>query len=140
MTEREPPISTHTEKLDPPPPSARQRVGDGARSAVDPLIRGLARRGVGPNAITLTGFLVVVASCALILTEQWVLAWLVFLVGTMSDMLDGSVARMTGRSTKFGAFLDSTLDRLAEGLVVGSIGVVFARDGNEWALAASFVR
>jgi CDP-diacylglycerol--glycerol-3-phosphate 3-phosphatidyltransferase len=139
MTEREPPISTHTEKLDPPPPSARQRVSDGARSAVDPLIRALVRRGVGPNAITVTGFLVVVASCALILTGHWVLAGLVFLVGTMSDMLDGSVARMSGRSTRFGAFLDSTLDRLAEGLVLGSVGVVFARDGNEWALAACFV-
>lgn len=138
-TEHEPPISTHTENLDPPPPSARQRVSDGARSAVGPLIRALVRRGVGPNTITVAGFLVVVASCALILTEHWVLAWLVFLVGTMSDMLDGSVARLSGKATRFGAFLDSTLDRLAEGLVLGSIGVVFARDGNEWALAACFI-
>ncbi len=139
MTEREPPISTHTENMDPTPPSARQRVSDGARSTVDPIIRGLVRMGVGPNSITVAGFLVVVASCVLILTEQWVLAWLVFTVGTLSDMLDGSVARLSGKATRFGAFLDSTLDRLAEGLVLGAIGVVFARDGNEWALAACFV-
>lgn len=139
MTEREPPISTHTENLDSSPPSVRQRVSDGARSIVDPVIRGLVRMGVGPNAITIAGFTLVVASCALILAEQWVLSWLVFLVGSLSDMLDGSVARLSGKATTFGAFLDSTLDRLAEGLVLGSIGIVFARDGNQWALAACFV-
>ncbi len=139
MTEREPPISTHTENLESPPPSVRQRVSDGARGIVDPVIRWLVRRGVGPNVITVAGFVLVAASCALILAEQWILAWLVFLVGSLSDMLDGSVARLSGKATTFGAFLDSTLDRLAEGLVLGAIGIVFARDGSEWALAACFV-
>lgn len=139
MTEREPPISTHTENLDPPPPSVRQRVSDGARNVVTPVIRGLVRMGVGPNAITVAGFLLVAGSCALILAELWLAAFFVFVIGSLSDMLDGSVARLTGKSTTFGAFLDSTLDRLAEGLVLGSLGVVFARDGNEWALAACFV-
>ncbi len=138
-TEREPPISTHSENLEPHRPSPRQRISDGARSAVGPVIRSLVRRGVGPNAITVAGFTLVLVSCALILTEHWILAWLVFTVGSMSDMLDGSVARLSGRATTFGAFLDSTLDRLAEGLVLGSIGVVFARDGAEVALAACFV-
>jgi CDP-diacylglycerol---glycerol-3-phosphate 3-phosphatidyltransferase len=138
MTEREPPISTHTENLDPPPPPVRQRIADGARGIVDPIIRGLVRRGVGPNAITVAGFTLVAISCALILAEKWVLAWFVFTVGSLSDMLDGSVARLSGKATTFGAFLDSTLDRLAEGLVLGSIGIVFARDGRHWALAACF--
>ena len=139
MTEREPPISTHTENFDSQPPSVRQRVGDGARGIVDPVIRGLVRTGVGPNAITVGGFGLVTASCALILAEKWVLAWLVFTIGSLSDMLDGSVARLSGKATTFGAFLDSTLDRLAEGFVLGSIGIVFARDGRHWALAACFV-
>lgn len=119
--------------------SVRQRIADGARNIVDPVIRGLVRMGVGPNAVTIAGFTLVAASCALILAEQWVVSWLLFFVGSMSDMLDGSVARLSGKATKFGAFLDSTLDRTAEGLVLGAIGIVFARDGNEWALAASFV-
>ncbi len=139
MTEREPPISTHTENLEPPPVPVRQRISDGARSIVDPIIRALVRRRVGPNAITVVGFGLVTASCVLILAEQWLLSWLVFTVGSLSDMLDGSVARLSGKATTFGAFLDSTLDRLAEGFVLGSIGIVFARDGRHWALAACFV-
>ena len=119
--------------------SVRQRIADGARNIVDPVIRGLVRMGVGPNAVTIVGFTLVAASCALVLAELWVFSWLLFFVGSMSDMLDGSVARLSGKATRFGAFLDSTLDRTAEGLVLGAIGIVFARDGNEWALAASFV-
>lgn len=119
--------------------SVRQRIADGARNIVDPVIRGLVRMGVGPNAVTIVGFTLVAASCALVLAELWVFSWLLFFVGSMSDMLDGSVARLSGKATKFGAFLDSTLDRTAEALVLGAIGIVFARDGNEWALAASFV-
>jgi CDP-diacylglycerol--glycerol-3-phosphate 3-phosphatidyltransferase len=139
MTEREPPITTHTENLDPSPPSVRDRIGQGARNAVGPVIRSLVRMGVGPNTVTVVGFALVAGSCALILAEWWLAAFFVFVVGSMSDMLDGSVARLSGKATRFGAFLDSTLDRTAEGLVLGSIGVVFARQGNEWALAACFV-
>lgn len=139
MTEREPLISTHTENLDPPTPPVRQRIADGARSIVNPVIQALVRRGVGPNAITLFGFTFVFGSCVLILAEQWILAWLVFTIGSLSDMLDGSVARLSGKASTFGAFLDSTLDRLAEGLVLGSVGIVFARDGRHLALAACFV-
>lgn len=117
----------------------RQRISDGARSIVDPIIRGLVRKGVGPNAITIAGFLVVTASCGLILGEFWLLSWFVFTVGSLSDMLDGSVARLSGKASTFGAFLDSTLDRLAEGLVLGSIGIVFARDQRYFAVAACFV-
>lgn len=139
MTEREPPIATHAKNLDPPPPSARERIGEGARNIVGPVIRGLVRLGVGPNAVTVAGFALVAGSCALILAEWWLAAFFVFVVGSMSDMLDGSVARLSGKATRFGAFLDSTLDRTAEGLVLGSIGIVFARDGSDWALGACFV-
>lgn len=117
----------------------RQRISDGARSIVDPIIQGLVRKGVGPNAITIAGFLVVAGSCALILGEFWLLSWFVFTIGSLSDMLDGSVARLSGKASAFGAFLDSTLDRLAEGLVLGSIGIVFARDQRYVAVAACFV-
>lgn len=95
--------------------------------------------GVGPNAITVFGFLLAITTCILILNEAWPAACAVFFFGSISDMFDGTVARLSGKVTVFGAFLDSTLDRTAEGLVLGAIGVTFARDGNWWALGACFV-
>lgn len=95
--------------------------------------------GVGPNAITWFGFMLAVATCAMILEEWWPAAFALFVIGSFSDMFDGSVARLSGKVTRFGAFLDSTLDRTAEGLVLGAIGVVFARDENWWALGACFL-
>ena len=99
----------------------------------------MVRRGVGPNTVTLIGFALVAGSCALILAEQWVLSWVLFFLGSVSDVFDGSIARLSGKSTRFGAFLDSTLDRTAEGLVMGAIGLVFAQQENWWAVAACFV-
>jgi CDP-diacylglycerol--glycerol-3-phosphate 3-phosphatidyltransferase len=95
--------------------------------------------GVGPNTITLFGFAMAIGACALILNEWWPAAWAVFFVGSVSDLLDGSVARLSGKVSRFGAFLDSTLDRTAEGLVLGAIGVTFAHDNNWWALGACFL-
>ena len=62
----------------------------------------------------------------------WVLASLVFVAAGLVDSLDGLLARYQGRVTAFGAFLDSTLDRLAEGVILGAIGITFAQDGNDW--------
>ena len=62
-----------------------------------------------------------------------------FIVAGLIDSLDGLLARHQGRVTTFGAFLDSTLDRLAEGVILGALGITFAQDGLDWALGASFV-
>ncbi len=67
------------------------------------------------------------------------LSSLLFIASGLVDSLDGLIARHQGRVTAFGAFLDSTLDRLAEGVILGALGITFAQDGNEWALAACFV-
>ena len=133
----EPLISTRTEKLEIRRP-LRQRMNDGMRAVVAPVIRFLVRHGVGPNTVTVAGFAGSVAVCALILERQWLAAGFVFVAAGMMDLLDGSVARLSGRATPFGAFLDSTLDRTAEGLVLGAIGVVLAKDGHWWALGAAF--
>jgi CDP-diacylglycerol---glycerol-3-phosphate 3-phosphatidyltransferase len=68
-----------------------------------------------------------------------VLASLVFVASGLVDSLDGTLARYQGRSTRFGAFLDSTLDRLAEGVILGAIGITLAQDGTAWAVGACFV-
>lgn len=103
------------------------------------LVRGLVRHGVSPNTITAVGFTLVAISVPMILTRHWFLAFVFFTTGGLTDVLDGSVARLSGKSTRWGAFLDSSLDRLAEGIVLGALGIVFARDGNEWAVGAAFV-
>jgi CDP-diacylglycerol--glycerol-3-phosphate 3-phosphatidyltransferase len=78
-------------------------------------------------------------AAGLALGRLWVLASLVFIASGLVDSLDGLLARYQGKVTSFGAFLDSTLDRLAEGVIIGAIGITFAQDGDDWALAACFV-
>jgi phosphatidylglycerophosphate synthase len=62
----------------------------------------------------------------------------VFAIGSIMDILDGALARAGGKATVFGAFLDSTLDRVGEAFMLGAIAVAFARDGNETALMFTF--
>lgn len=102
------------------------------------MVRSLDRAGFTPNALTFVGFGGVCIAAALLLAEQWVLGSLVFVGFALFDPLDGHLARYQGSVTKFGAWLDSFLDRAAEAVVFGAIGVVFARDGNEIAVAACF--
>ena len=94
---------------------------------------------ITPNAITIIGFLGICAAAWLALERQWVVSSLVFIVSGLVDSLDGLVARHQGRVTAFGAFLDSTLDRLAEGVIIGAIGITLAQDDLDFALAMCFV-
>lgn len=94
---------------------------------------------ITPNTVTVLGFLGICGSAWLLLERQWVLASLVFIVSGLVDSLDGLLARHQGRSTTFGAFLDSTLDRLAEGVILTALGITFSQDDQQWALAACFV-
>ncbi|MBM3665658.1 MAG: CDP-alcohol phosphatidyltransferase family protein [Actinobacteria bacterium] len=118
---------------------ARKKFSDAARSFADPLVRGLVRAGVTPNAITVFGFILAVATAILTGYEMWIAAGIVFVVGSSSDMFDGSVARMSGKATRFGAFFDSNLDRLGEALILGAIGVAMAREARTWAVAMAFL-
>ena len=97
------------------------------------------RSRITPNAVTIIGFLGICAAAVLTLERLWVIASLVFIASGLVDSLDGLVARHQGRATAFGAFLDSTLDRLAEGVILGAIGITFAQDDLDWALGAAFV-
>src|ERR671939_2186183 len=77
-----------------------------------------------PNAISLTGFALCVVAAVLAWQEQWVLAGAAFIVGSVCDTLDGRYSRMSGKGTQFGAFLDSTLDRIEEGIVLTAVAAV----------------
>jgi CDP-diacylglycerol--glycerol-3-phosphate 3-phosphatidyltransferase len=90
-----------------------------------------------PNAISLTGFALNLAAAALIVGRMFFLAGIAFIVGSIMDTLDGRYSRMSGKGTPFGAFLDSTLDRLEEGIVLIAVGAYFASRHNQVAAAAT---
>jgi len=89
-----------------------------------------------PNTISLTGFALNLAAAGLIVGRLFFLAGIAFIVGSIMDTLDGRYSRMSGKGTQFGAFLDSTLDRLEEGIVLTAVGAYFASQGNQAAVAA----
>ena len=79
-----------------------------------------------PNAISITGLALVVLGAALIWLEHLILGGAAFAIGSICDTLDGRYSRMSGKGTQFGAFLDSTLDRVGEGLALFAASYVFA--------------
>ena len=120
--------------------SLKDSYTTGVRQAVVPLAGRLVSGGrVTPNALTLGGLVLNVATVPLILTGHFVWAPIVLLLAGVCDMLDGAVARLSAQVTPFGAFLDSTSDRLSEGVVLAAVGIWFARNGHVWDLAAVFV-
>src|SRR5919109_1427157 len=102
---------------------------------------GLAQTRVTPNALTAAGVTLSAAGGVLVYFEnrdEILFFWLgavVFVIGSLLDILDGALARQSGKGTPFGAFIDSTTDRVGEGVMLGAIALVFHRDGTEWALA-----
>src|SRR5947207_6654076 len=90
-----------------------------------------------PNEISLTGFALNLVAAGLIVGRMFFLAGIAFVVGSIMDTLDGRYSRMSGKGTQFGAFLDSTLDRLEEGIVLIAVGAYFASRHNQVAAAAT---
>jgi CDP-diacylglycerol---glycerol-3-phosphate 3-phosphatidyltransferase len=90
-----------------------------------------------PNAISLTGLVGNLIAAVLILEHHFVLAGVAFILGSLCDMLDGRYSRMSGKGTPFGAFLDSTLDRIEEGVVLAAVAAWFAEESNELAVGAT---
>ncbi|HTU28917.1 MAG TPA: CDP-alcohol phosphatidyltransferase family protein [Solirubrobacteraceae bacterium] len=89
-----------------------------------------------PNAISLTGFVLNLAAAVLLFKHWFFLSGLAFIIGSIMDTLDGRYSRMSGKGTPFGAFLDSTLDRLEEGIVLTAAGAYFASLHDQVAVAA----
>ncbi len=92
-----------------------------------------------PNAISITGLILCIVAAVLVGYEEFVLGGLAFIAGSICDTLDGRYSRMSGKGTPFGAFLDSTLDRIEEGIVLTTVAAYFARNGNDAAVAACVV-
>jgi CDP-diacylglycerol--glycerol-3-phosphate 3-phosphatidyltransferase len=110
----------------------KQGYTTGARTIASRSVLGLTRTRVTPNALTTSGVLLCGVASVLVLFENrndflfyW-LAALVFVVGSLLDILDGALARAGGKTTPFGAFLDSTTDRISEGFMLTAIAYVLA--------------
>jgi CDP-diacylglycerol---glycerol-3-phosphate 3-phosphatidyltransferase len=89
-----------------------------------------------PNAISLTGFGLCLVAAVLVWQEQFVWGGLAYIAGSVCDTLDGRYSRMSGKGSAFGAFLDSTLDRIEEGIVLCAVAAYFSKAGNHDAVAA----
>jgi CDP-diacylglycerol--glycerol-3-phosphate 3-phosphatidyltransferase len=89
-----------------------------------------------PNAISMTGLVLNLVAAVLIVEDMFVLGALAFIIGSIMDTLDGRYSRMSGKGTQFGAFLDSTLDRIEEGVVLAAVCWHYAESGDSAVAAA----
>jgi CDP-diacylglycerol--glycerol-3-phosphate 3-phosphatidyltransferase len=119
-----------------PPP---RRASTGAQEISTVMRTRLIESRLTPNAISLTGFLLNVVAAVLVWQRYFFLAGVAFIVGSIMDTLDGRYSRMSGKGTPFGAFLDSTLDRIEEGIVLTAVAGYFALQGNRVAAAGVVV-
>jgi CDP-diacylglycerol--glycerol-3-phosphate 3-phosphatidyltransferase len=119
----------------------RTRLRDRPRPRNAQELRALARDSLiesrlTPNAISMTGLVLNLAAAVLVTQRLFFLAGAAFIVGSIMDTLDGRYSRMSGKGSLFGAFLDSTLDRIEEGIVLTAVAWYFADRGDEVAAAA----
>jgi CDP-diacylglycerol---glycerol-3-phosphate 3-phosphatidyltransferase len=111
----------------------KQGYTTGARTLAARSVRSLTRTRITPNALTASGVTLCAIASVLVLFEDrnkilffW-LAAVVFVIGSLLDILDGALARAGGKTTSFGAFMDSTTDRVSEGFMLAAISYVLAR-------------
>ena len=127
-------------------PSAPQRAPGGRRNGRAPSRNGQELRAYArdrliesrltPNAISMAGLVGNLIAAALVTQRLFFLAGVAFVLGSVMDTLDGRYSRMSGKGTQFGAFLDSTLDRIEEGVVLAAVAVLFSQAGDDRAVAA----
>jgi CDP-diacylglycerol---glycerol-3-phosphate 3-phosphatidyltransferase len=117
--------------------ATRAPIGAGQRRE---LVRNrLIESRLTPNTISLTGLVLNLVAAALVWEELFFLGGIAFIVGSVMDTLDGRYSRMSGKGTPFGAFLDSTLDRIEEGIVLAAVAGYFALQSNRSAVVGVVV-
>jgi CDP-diacylglycerol--glycerol-3-phosphate 3-phosphatidyltransferase len=126
-----------------PPPGPRDR-SDAPTLRDSPDLKTYARdrlieSRLTPNAISMVGLIGNLAAAVLVTQRLFFLAGVAFILGSVMDTLDGRYSRMSGKGTLFGAFLDSTLDRIEEGVVLAAVAGYFAARGDDFAAAMCVV-
>lgn len=94
---------------------------------------------LSPNWVTVAGTVMNVIAAVLIYHEMWLAAGIVFIVGSLFDAVDGAIAKIQGKVSAFGGFLDSTMDRISEGVVLLGLGLYFSNNDQTIALALCFI-
>jgi CDP-diacylglycerol---glycerol-3-phosphate 3-phosphatidyltransferase len=122
---------------------AKQAYTDEARRLAAQSMAQLEEAKVTPDALTISGVGLCIAGSVAVFFEYvgWGFYWLgavLFVVGSVLDILDGALARSRGIGSPFGAFLDSTVDRVGEGFMIGAIGLVLMRHDQMWGVALAF--
>ena len=106
-------------------------VREWAQTTMEALVRPLARLGVQPNTVTTFGFILSLVAAAAVWQGMWPWAAILVLVASAFDMVDGALARVSDQGSTFGAFFDSTLDRLSEAAIgLGLIGYFLSFGDN----------
>src|SRR5918993_985025 len=103
-------------------------IGRAAQRIIDAIVRWLALGHINPNILTVIGVSLNVGCGVLFGLGRFFSAGIVLIIANLFDMLDGQVARLSGRVTRFGGFLDSSLDRLSDMVVFVGLMVFYARD------------
>jgi CDP-diacylglycerol---glycerol-3-phosphate 3-phosphatidyltransferase len=124
------------------PGGRRNGRGTGSRSGQELRVYArerLIESRLTPNAISLVGLVGNLIAAFLVTQRLFTLAGVAFVLGSVMDTLDGRYSRMSGKGTLFGAFLDSTLDRIEEGIVLAAVAGYFAANGEDFAAAMCVV-
>lgn len=114
-------------------------VKAGVVRAFDPLARALLRAGVSPDAVTVAGTLGVLVGAGLATQGWFIPAVVVVTLSALTDVVDGTMARILGRTSRFGALLDSTMDRVADGAVFAAVAYWLAVTGDRWGFVAALI-
>jgi CDP-diacylglycerol--glycerol-3-phosphate 3-phosphatidyltransferase len=115
-------------------------VRAGIARAVDPAARALLRAHVSPDAVTVIGTLgVLVGAIGFGARGHFIAGTIIVTLSTFTDLIDGSMARQRGRAGRFGAFLDSTMDRVADGAIFGAVAYWLGTQGRHWAATAALI-
>ena len=113
------------------PPTAPQRPRIISAERSDYVRNRLIDSRLTPNAISLTGLALCLVAAGLVYYDELFWGGIAFVIGSVCDMLDGKYSRMSGKASPFGAFLDSTLDRIEEGVMLTVIAASFAATGDK---------
>lgn len=105
------------------------RSRDAIKAVFEPIALAMGRVGLTPDALTLIGFAITTTGAILVALQHWTIGGIVVFIGGAFDMFDGTLARATGRVSRWGAFLDSVFDRGGEAIVY--IGIVFGAAVDE---------
>lgn len=117
----------------------QQEYTDGTRRVIAGVMDRATRIPVSANQVTVAGFLINVVAAVLVYREAFIAGGLVFLLGSILDIFDGAIARARGEAGPRGAIIDSVLDRFSEAIMFVALALVFARTGDEVAVAAVII-